>query len=171
MNNDGPLKILHILLYWEFLSLRNTLTTKFRPEKDNIKKHNATICIFAFYRPRFWKYRTLMKVYQRRIHFSLCRTVFERWRLQMSPGCQGNMAEQMIRNYFHIICSHEISEVALGRKSLGLVIIVVDFFMLKKINVFPSGGVCICQPCSGKGKWDGWPTYDSRQKRYIDKKK
>lgn len=45
----------------------------------------------------------------------------------MSPGCRGNRTEQMIINYFYIICSHEISEAALGRKSLGLVIIVVDF--------------------------------------------
>jgi len=82
------------------------------------------------------------------------------------------MTEQMLKNTFHIICSHEISEVALGRKCLGLVIIVVDFFMLiKKKKVFPSGEICIWQIYSGEGQWDGWPTYGSRQKRYIYKKK
>lgn len=76
----------------------------------------------------------------------------------------------MIINYFYIICSHEISEAALGRKSLGLVIIVVDFLRLKK-KVFSSGEVYIWQTYCEEGNWDGWPTYESRQKRYIYKKK
>lgn len=120
MNNDGPLKIVHILLYWELWVLLLS-QEHLNPKKESIKQHNATICIFAFYRPCLWKYkRTLMKVYQWKTHFSLCLTVFERRHLEMSPGCRGNRTEPMIKNYFHIICSQETSKAALGKKKSGL---------------------------------------------------